>query len=363
MTHHAVRALLVALLAVTLARSNMPQQPVTDALAGLGRNGAPHQRPVPAYDLAPVTDLIESAVERGTLQGAALLLAKDGQVIYERSFGAFTLGTAVPIASGSKWLTAATIMTLVDDGLIRLDDPVSRYLPEFTGPAAAMTIRQLLSNTSGLPNLHPSLDRRDITLAECVAQIARAGLVAAPGTCFSYSTAAFQVAGRVAEVAAGRIWADLFVERIRAPLGMASTTYGNTQNPVLGGGVVTTLRDYGRFLQMQLDGGAFAGQQILSLRALAEMQADQTRGLPIVLSVHADGRRYGLGQWRDLVDERGCAVQLSSQGDTGFSPWIDLRRNLLGVFLVDDSLGNVYGLVNEIQARTRAIVDAHVSGR
>ncbi len=48
--------------------------------------------------------------------------------------------------------------------------------------------------------------------------------------------------------------------------------------------------------------------------------------------------------------------------DTGFSPWIDLQRNLLGVFLVNDSLGNVYDLVNEIQARTRAIVDAHGAG-
>ncbi len=350
--------LFVGLLATSLARSSTSYPMAAWPVRGrLGPGAAPDLQHPPGYDLAPVTQLLEGAVARAPLQGAALLLAKDGQVIYERAFGAFALETAVPIASGSKWLTAATVMTLVDDGLIGLDDPVSAYLPELSGPAAAITMRQLLANTSGLPNLHPSLDRRDITLAECVEQIAHSGLVAAPGSCVYYSTAAFQVAGRVAEVASGRPWAELFEERIAAPLGMSATTYGETSNPVLGGGAVTTLRDYGRFLQMQLDGGAFAGQQVLSLAALREMQANQTGELPIVLSVHPDGRRCGLGQWRDIVDERGCAIQLSSQGDTGFSPWIDLQRNLLGVFLVNDSLGNVYGLVSELQARTRAIID------
>lgn len=312
--------------------------------------------PTPTYDLAPITALIEGAVRRIPLRGASLLLIKDGAVIYERAFGAIALDTAVPIASGSKWLTAATIMTLVDDGLIGLDDPVAKHLPDVQGPVADVTVRQLLSHTSGLPNLLPCLDDSSITLAECARQIAETGLPGPPGRLFSYSSSAFQVAGAIAEVASGEPWAELFEKKVKGPLGMAATSYGDTSNPVLGGGVVTTLGNYGRFLQMLLDGGTFEGRRILSPQALREMQRDQTRGATIEVSLHQDGRRYGLGCWLDAVDEQGNATQLSSQGDTGFSPWIDRERNLLGVFLVEDGLGNVYSLVEEIQARTREIV-------
>ncbi len=319
-------------------------------------------RQLPAYDMQPVTDLVGSGVASLPLDGASLLLAKDGQVIYRQTFGTYSPDTAVPIASGSKWLSATVIMTLVDDGRLGLDDPVSRFLPSFTGDMGQITLRELLSHTSGLPDYHPCLADQSITLADCVEQIAQGGLSVQPGTVFDYSGVGFQVAGRIAEVVAGKPWASLFQERVAGPLGMTGTTYGPSQNPVIAGGVISTLRDYGNLLEMLLDEGAFGSQRILSPASVHEMQRDQTRGVPIVVSVYSDGRRYGLGEWRDVVDAQGNALQLSSQGDTGFSPWIDLQRRLLGVFLVDDSLGDVEALVGKIQQQVRHIVDSTPAG-
>ncbi len=262
------------------------------------------------------------------------------------------------IASGSRWLAAATIMTLVDDGLLGLDDLVSRYVPGIGGNVGHVTLRQLLSHTSVLPAYHLSLDDSSITLAECVDQIAEGGVVTAPGGEFDYGNVSYQVAGRIAEEAGGATWSRLFHGRIARPLGMGAASYGDSANPFLAGGVVSSARDCARFLQMPLDHGVRDGRRILSPPAVDEMQRDQTRGVPIVESLHTDGRRYGLGAWRDVVDAQGNAVQLSSQGDAGFSPWIDLPRRLAGVFLVYDYLGDVEELVAQVREHTRVALDA-----
>src|SRR5712692_8971047 len=139
-----------------------------------------------AYDFSAVTDLIQSAVDRIPLEGASLLLVKDGQVIYERAFGSYTLDTGVPIASASKWISASVVMSLVDNGLIDLDAPVSRYLPNFTGVHGTITMREAFSHTSGLPSDVPCLSDRSITLEECVDQISRVPLLEDPGTALRY---------------------------------------------------------------------------------------------------------------------------------------------------------------------------------
>lgn len=312
----------------------------------------------PGYDWEPLTELVDREVAARSLEGASLLIIVDGRVVYERTFGRYKLDEQVAIASGSKWLSAATIMALVDDGRLALDDPVSRYLPGFDGPKAAITIRQLLSHTSGLVPEPACLGDGGASLAQCVDSIAEEGLIAKPGSLFHYGGGSFQVAGRVAEAVTGKPWSALFAEEIGNPLGMESTNYGATANPVIGGGAVSTLRDYGAFLRMLLNRGYAGTERVLSPAAVREMESIQTGGLPIAVSLHPDGRPYGLGLWLDRTDDRGRALQVSSQGDTGFSPWIDRERNMGGVFLTESGLGNVYNLVAEIQARAREIVDA-----
>ena len=357
----------LAVLLVPAALGRLPEgsiiaRCVSRQESGRGSASRPTAVPTPSYDLTPAASLIGNAVADMPLEGASLLLIQNHRVIYRQAFGSYTLDTATAIASGSKWLTAATVMTLVDDGLLGLDDPIAKYLPDVDGAAAQITVRQLLSGTSGLPNLSPCLDDRSSTLDRCAREIVDGPLVAAPGSAFSYSTAGFQVAGRIAEVVTGEPWATVFQERLQEPLGMWNTTYGPGSNPVLGGGVTTTLHDYGSFLQMMLGEGMFNGRQVLSAAAVREMERNQTGSLPILLSLHQDGRRYGLGEWRDIVDAQGEAVQLSSQGDTGFSPWIDRQRHLCGVFMTEDGLDRVYNLVAQVQETVRDIVDSAQAG-
>lgn len=321
----------------------------------------PTAEKTPTYDFIPLTALMQHAIETMPIEGASLLLIKDGQVIYEKTFGNYTLDTIAPIASGSKWLTAAAVMAVVDDGQLALDDPVARYLPEFHGLKENITVRQLLSHTSGLLPDPPCLSAPYVTLAQCVGQIATMDLLAKPGTQFHYGGASFQVAGRVAEVASGKPWPTLLEEKLLRPLDMAHTTYGNVPNPVLAGGVVCTLHDYGNFVNMLLNQGTFAGHRVLSSASVREMFRDQVRDIPIGFTIHPDKRHYGLGLWLDRVDSKGHALQVSSQGDTGFSPWIDLERNLAGVFLVNHNLDAVRGLVDQVQQQARDIVDAATS--
>lgn len=309
-------------------------------------------------DVPAVTNAIETGINRNRLRGAAALIMKDNRVIYEKAFGDYTINTVVPIASASKLISASAIMSVVDEGLLSLDAPISKYLPNLNGKEGTITLRQLMSHTSGLPGNNRCLANTSITLAECVDQIFQVGLQADPGTQFRYGGVSFQVAGRLAEIASGKSWNTLFEEKIKGPLNMVNTTYGNTQNPRIAGGASSTLQDYANLLQMHLNGGVFNSKRVLSAKSVTEMQRDQTRGVPIASTPQPDKRRYGLGEWRDIVDSKGKAIQLSCQGAFGFSPWIDVQRNLVGVFLVRNRLRNVFGTVDDVQKTIREVVDS-----
>jgi len=313
-----------------------------------------------ASEIAEVKNLIENYVYNDRLQGAALLLVKDDRVIYSGAFGEYSENTILPIASGSKWLSAAVLMTLVDDGTIALDDPISKYLPNFTGEKGSITIRQLLSHTSGLPSKVPCMADRAITLAECVNQISRVELLAHPGTEFRYGGASFQIAARVAEVVTGKSWNTLFEEKIKTPLNMVNTSYGSTLNPRIDAGAISTIGDYGNFLQMMLSDGVFNGSQVLSKASIREMERNQADGVIIAFAprITADTKGYGLGLWREIIDNNGQPIQVSSPGGSGFAPWIDRQRNLFGVFLTRDRLPQVYPLVQNIQQILRDVVDS-----
>jgi CubicO group peptidase (beta-lactamase class C family) len=109
------------------------------------------------YDFSPVTKRVQAWIDRGDYPGAAVWIAKGDQVVYARCFGHYTPQSEVLIASAGKWLAAATIMSLVDAGTLSLDDPASKWLPEFKDdPKGAATIRQMLSHTSGYPPYPPA---------------------------------------------------------------------------------------------------------------------------------------------------------------------------------------------------------------
>lgn len=314
------------------------------------------------YDFSTVTALMQDAVETIPLDGASLMLIKDNQVIYERYFGSYDASTIVPIASASKWLSAATLMTLVDEGKLSLDDPVSKYLPYFIETKGTITIRQLFSHTSGLPPI--TNDARCIynpfaSMDACVQQIARFDLIGPPGAQFAYGENSMQVAGRICEIVSGQSWESLFQERIAIPLEMPSATFGPGTNPIIAGGARSRLNDYANFLRMIINKGRFNGKRVLSAKSVREMQRNLTAGLPVVYSPRGtDSVNYGIGEWIDLLDARGHAIQVSSPGAFGFTPWADKKRHLIGVFMVQNQGPNVAPTVQMIQQRVREIVDA-----
>lgn len=304
--------------------------------------------PTPAsYDFTSLDKLLEQVARKHG--GCALVIVKDDRVIYRKGFGTHEPDEVIPIASASKWLSGAVMMTLVDEGKLSLDDPVSKYLPEFTDDKAGITIRQLFSHTSGLPPEAACRNNKRTTLEACAKQIARVKLRAAPGAEFYYGGVSMHAGGRIAEVVTGKPWNDLFVERIASPLGMTQTdffAYGPTANPRPEGDGRSSVDEYGHFLQMLLQRGTYNGQRVLSEASVAEMHQDQTGGARIAYTIYERHARlnpdlllarYGVGMWREKVDDRGQLLEASSQGALGFSPWMDTERNLGGVLSVRGS--------------------------
>jgi CubicO group peptidase (beta-lactamase class C family) len=318
-----------------------------------------------AYDLTAVTQAFTNTLKEAGIANGSLLVLRNGENLYERYAGIFNANTVRPIASASKWLSAVVIMSLVDDGLMELDDPVSNYFPQFyTGNKGMMTIRQMLSHTSGLPGDEESsvLSDDTITLQQAAQIISTNDLIAMPGAVFCYGGLSMQVAGACAEMASGMSWSSLVQTRLKQPLGLTVTTYGNTQNPRIAGGVSSTMHEYAIVLQMLLNQGVWGTNRLLSLNAVREMQRDQTGGAMILCSPatqYGEGdKRYGLGEWRDLFATDGSAIQVSCPGAFGCAPWVDVERNIAGVFFVFDRYSNVLFGVEEIQAAVRNAIDS-----
>lgn len=305
-----------------------------------------------ALDLSTVDRKIQGWMEAGDYDGAAVAIVRHGAVIFNRCYGNQRVSTPLYVASAGKWVAAATIAAVVDSGKLSWDDKVSKWLPEFTGPTGQATLRQLLSHTAGFLPYQPAAAHVDDyqTLQEAVAHIVPLEAGSTPGSVFQYGGLSMQVAGRMAELATGKDWETLFQETIARPLRMKSTHFTPVDRlprhtPMLAGGMRTTLPDYMHFLEMIFHGGVFRGRTILSAAAVREMQADQTGQATVQPGEYVERVRasshtgiYGLGEWREDVDERGEATLLSSAASTGAYPWIDKASGVYGFFLAHVNL-------------------------
>ena len=273
-----------------------------------------------------------------------------GQLLYRVDQGAIAPDSELPVASASKWMAAALVMSVVDEGKLSLDEPIGTRLPEFTGEAGTITLRQILSFTSGQGSLRGLVDVRQdprISLAESAREIAAIPLQDRPGAVFKYGSPALQVAGALVEQASGKTWSRLFDERIAQPLGMIHTKWtspawpnvpsSEIHNPNLQGGVVTTAEDYSKFLTMLAMNGIFQGRQVLSAKAVAAMETAQTVGVPKKLrppGVADVQLEYGLGNWCASVDAGAQCRLVASPGAFGTYPWIDRKTGLYGIFFM-----------------------------
>ncbi len=298
--------------------------------------------------------------------GVGLTVVRGDELLHHGVHGGFDAGAPLPIASASKWLAVATVLTLVDEGKLDLDVPVARYVAEFDrADKRDLTLRQCLACTGGVAARLPGR-MRGWDMGRFAAAAADAALRDQPGSAFRYGGVGFQIAAVAAERAGGKRWHDLFAERVAAPLGMVHTRFGTlappggdagtTELPWVAGGAVSTLDDYTRFVRMLAGGGELDGVRVLQPKSVGAMWRDQVPAHVDVQPVGfaAEHVRYGLGTWLEQL--AGGGSRASDPGAFGFTPWLDLDLGVGGVFAVHDRVQRVLPQLRRVQDDVRAAI-------
>jgi CubicO group peptidase (beta-lactamase class C family) len=336
--------------------------------------------------LTDIQDRLDALARQHGVPGATLAIGLDGELL-DFATGVINVNTAVTttptsvfqIGSNTKLLTATLVMQLVDSGDVDLDQPVQRYLPEFSladrAGAEQITVRQLLTHSSGIQgDYFKGFGRGDEAIERLVASLVDIDLVHRPGQLWSYCNTGFVVAGRLAEVIGGRPFHELLQTRICDPLGLRRTTVlveemvaercavGHVAGPSgiprvppvvvmeyaqapAGSMTTATASELVRFVQMHLHGGAGAdGSQILSGDAVGAMQKVQLRRPPTSTAPLAQGLGWLIEDWDgkrvighgggtigqlsflQAVPDDNLVVALLTNSMTGGLLWRDLGR-------------------------------------
>jgi CubicO group peptidase (beta-lactamase class C family) len=301
------------------------------------------------YNFADLTAQLQRSHKQ--LGNTAVTLVFKDSLIYKKEMGEdFNAKTAVPIANSGQWLAAATIMTFVDQGKLKLDDPVSKYLPIFTKYAKGyLTIRHCLSNTTGIESekgkLSKMLGRKKyITLEDEVNAIAAKEISNNPEKEFHFGNLGINIAARVVEVIGKKSFDRLAQERITRPLKMRATSFtdenGGAINPALG--ARSSANDYLNFLIMIMNNGKFEGKQIISENSIQEMQKQQFVGLPIAFKpTEATGFDFGLGNWIEAKDSEEKATVIGFPGSTGTWAIVDKCRKYAAIIFVKNAADDI----------------------
>ena len=287
-----------------------------------------------------------AAFEQQGVSGMGLsIYDAQGNQVFEQMYGDFAADRRIPIASASKLVAGLTLLRLVDQQRLSLDSTTGQVLG-WKGPQGAITLKQLLSFTSGLPPRDACTLRPGITLAECVNSLSKLKLVAPPGTRFDYGNTHLHVAARMAEVATGKTWDAIFSSELRAPLGIGAQAIfytwprrpEGTSNPLIAGGLQMTMNEYARVLELEYRRGMYRGQRLIG-DALFTVQA--TEPYPdAVIGDSPVGRigleyHYGLANWLECPPPAvACPVQ-SSPGAFGFTPWVDRSGGYYAILGMD----------------------------
>ena len=349
---------------------------------------------VPALALDPaklsaIHPAMAEAVKAKQAAGIVTLVMEKGEVVHHAAVGMADIvkGRAMEkdalfwIASMTKSVNAAAVMTLVDEGKIALDEPASQWLPELAKvtvqggvpPEKPVTLRMLLSHTAGIA--FPSRKPTDgaISLKSYVTSLLKTPLAFQPGSSYEYGFGP-TVAGRIVEIVSGMKYEDFMRMRLFEPLRMQDTTFHpndaqrariartykmdeDTQELVPGynpfvtsdasvqhmpepaGGLFSTAADMGRFYAMIANQGELDGKRILSVASVADMTKP----------VSAGGKQlnYACGWQVNTETQRVCAsMPVGSFGHGGAfatNGWIDPQSGMVTVFLVQNVLVPVSG--------------------
>ena len=286
--------------------------------------------------LARIDALLQEYVDQGIIPHALTFVAKDGQVVHHKAFGWRDVASGTPLETGdifrmysqTKAITTVALLTLFEQGKFQLDDPVSKYIPEMTDrvwvdpsdrnntqtrrAASPVTIRQVLSHSSGISGPRPvpgEPQKRYETLQQWVRDLVAAPLIFDPGTNWNYHPSS-DVWGYLVEYFSGKPLQQYVTEAVLEPLGITDMAWyfdpsyagrfvsvyrdgadgkleayeaWSGRNPfqedrryaAAGTGLSGTIEGYARFCQMILDYGEFNGRRILGRRTVEMMQQNQ----------------------------------------------------------------------------------------
>lgn len=298
------------------------------------------------YDLSAVTDAFSSALSAGGTPGISLNAVKAGAVIYRRGFGTLAVGQAAPLGDATAMPSAMVLLALADAGKLGLDDPVAKYIPAFTG---AITVRQLLTHTSGLAAEAPAVKDANSTLEAAAGAIAAIPRATKPGEAVRFSAAGYQVAGRVAEVAGDDSWAHLFADHVASPTGLTGLTYGKTRNPRILDGATASPDDYARLLDVQLHDGLFSTHRVLSHASIKLMQSDQVGGIEVTAASPTGSHGQSIGWGIESLTTGGAPHLLSAGGGAGTYAWTDVPNAYAACLIVDGLFDAAHSLAARIQ--------------
>lgn len=301
--------------------------------------------------LAKAEEFLKNACARGEVRAAALYVRQGGSR-WAVGAGAAKPDTVFLLASITKPFTAAGVMRLVDRGAVRLEDPVAKYIPEFRGgDRGKVTVRMLLTHTSGLPDMLPENDelrKRHAPLKDFVAGTCRTPLLFTPGTRVKYQSMGILLAAEIAERVTKTPFREYLTKEVFAPLEMKRTSLGlggrripdtaqcevtgnddwNWNSPYwrdLGapwGGAHAPAEDVGRFLEAFLkpDG------RVVKPETAAAMITNQNAGLNDPWGIGFLVKPGGFG--------RACSAEaFGHSGSTGTISWADPKSGTSFVLL------------------------------
>jgi CubicO group peptidase (beta-lactamase class C family) len=387
-----------------------------------------------AARLYKIDHLTQRYINDGMLPGTISLVARRGEIVHLSCQGKMDIeadksmedDTLFRIYSMSKPITSTALMMLYEDGRFQLDDPVSRFIPAFgdlkvyspdgkhTTPDRPMTIRDLLTHTSGLTygfmNSTPvdAMYReqgveQSANLAEMVSKLASIPLLFSPGSRWSYSVAT-DVCGHLVELIADTPFDEFLEEQIFAPLGMTDTSFvvpedkvhrfaanyertaedglrlvdSPESSPYLqnrgmhsgGGGLVSTIDDYYKFASMLLNQGEYDGTRILGRKTVELMTSNHlpddgdltSMGQAVFSETPYDGIGFGLG-FSVMLDPATAQI-LGSPGEFAWGGaastyfFIDPEEDMLVIFMTQLMPSSAYPIRREMRVLAyQSIID------
>lgn len=292
------------------------------------------------YDFNELNAKFPQLEKQAPNNNLTIMIYKDDKVVFSKASTDFPVNTQVHIGSAGKWLVAAMVMMMVDEGKIGLDDKITKYLPIFTTYSKGfITVRQCLTNMTGIAGDNgEGLNGDGKTLEDLVNSYASSHEIETnAGTAYKYNNIGINILARIIEVAAKRDFEQIIQQRLFRPLTMRGTTfalnYDKGISPANGG--FSTAQDYLNFLSMLLNKGMFKGKPVLSEKAvnmLLQMQVSATdmKNTPEAVK----GMAYVPGAWVVEQDANGKPTCFTSPGYTGVWPVLDLCRGYASVVFV-----------------------------